>query len=125
MEQPTNDLPISVIRQWSEILGVPVAELIDEPNDSLNVSIGKRASLIKLMKTIRSIREHAMGKRVARLSEMAEQQLTAIMPELADVAPWHAVGQRRTLDDVGRTAINPIHVEHSLLSRIDATPSQH
>jgi hypothetical protein len=24
------------------------------------------------------------------------------MPELAEVTPWHAIGQRRSLDDFGR-----------------------
>jgi len=24
------------------------------------------------------------------------------MPELADVTPWHTVGQRRSLDELGR-----------------------
>jgi hypothetical protein len=26
------------------------------------------------------------------------------MPELSDVTPWHTVGQRRTLDELGRAA---------------------
>jgi len=26
------------------------------------------------------------------------------MPELADVSPWHSVGQRRTRDELGRAA---------------------
>jgi hypothetical protein len=30
------------------------------------------------------------------------------MPELADVTPWHTTGQRRTLDEVGRTARNVV-----------------
>jgi hypothetical protein len=35
---------------------------------------------------------------------MLIDQILELMPELADVAPWHTVGQRRTLDDLGRTA---------------------
>jgi hypothetical protein len=34
---------------------------------------------------------------------MLIEQILEIMPELSDVTPWHTVGQRRTLDDVGRT----------------------
>ncbi len=26
------------------------------------------------------------------------------MPELSEVAPWHTVGQRRSLDELGRAA---------------------
>jgi hypothetical protein len=39
---------------------------------------------------------------------MLVDQILELMPELADVTPWHTVGQRRTLDDVGRTARNPV-----------------
>ncbi len=31
-------------------------------------------------------------------------QLLEIMPELAGVGPWHAVGQRRRLDELGMAA---------------------
>ena len=36
------------------------------------------------------------------------QQLQELMPELAEVSPWHSVGQRRSLDEVGRIAEQPI-----------------
>jgi hypothetical protein len=29
------------------------------------------------------------------------------MPELKDVSPWHSVGQRRSLDELGRIAEQP------------------
>ena len=32
------------------------------------------------------------------------EQILEIMPELADVSPWHTSTSRRTLDDVGRVA---------------------
>jgi hypothetical protein len=35
---------------------------------------------------------------------MLVEQILEIMPELADVTPWHSVGQRRTREDLGRTA---------------------
>jgi len=36
---------------------------------------------------------------------MLIDQILEIMPELADVTPWNTVGQRRTLNDFGRTAL--------------------
>jgi hypothetical protein len=30
------------------------------------------------------------------------------MPELKEVSPWHSVGQRRSLDEMGRIAENPL-----------------
>jgi hypothetical protein len=35
---------------------------------------------------------------------MLEQQLVELMPELKDVAAWHSIGQRRSPDELGRTA---------------------
>jgi hypothetical protein len=59
--------------------------------------------MVKLMKTAAAIRERTDGEPVGRLVGMLIDQILEIMPELADVTPWHTVGQRRTLDDVGRT----------------------
>jgi hypothetical protein len=40
--------------------------------------------------------------------EMLVEQILEIMPELSDVTPWHTVGQRRTLDDLGRSGRSPV-----------------
>jgi hypothetical protein len=56
------------------------------------------------MKTAAAIRELAESDRIERLAQTLVEQLVEIMPELAEVSPWHAVGQRRTLDEYGRTA---------------------
>jgi hypothetical protein len=39
---------------------------------------------------------------------MMADQLVEIMPELRDVNPWHTVGQRRTLDELGRIALETV-----------------
>jgi hypothetical protein len=54
------------------------------------------------MKTALAIlqRDKSVGTR--RLAAMMVEQLVEIMPELAEVSPWHSVGQRRSLDDFGR-----------------------
>jgi hypothetical protein len=44
-----------------------------------------------------------------RLSRLLVEQLVEIMPELKDVsAGWPAIGHRRSTDDLGRIAENPI-----------------
>jgi hypothetical protein len=35
---------------------------------------------------------------------MLEQQLVELMPELKDVSAWHSIGQRRSPNELGRTA---------------------
>jgi hypothetical protein len=36
------------------------------------------------------------------LAESLIAELIDIMPELKEVAAWHSIGQRRTLDDFGK-----------------------
>ena len=91
-EQPDCDLRISDLHRWQEVLEVPIAELLVE-----------RSRMVKLMKTAAAIRERTQGEPVGRMVTMLIEQILEIMPELSDVTPWHTVGQRRTLDDIGRT----------------------
>ena len=62
----------------------------------------ERALLSKLMKTALAIHEKAEAASMKRLAETLVNQLVEIMPELKGVSPWHAVGQRRTLDEMGK-----------------------
>ena len=54
------------------------------------------------MKTVAAIIERADSIGIRRMAETLSNQLLEMMPELKGVAAWHAVGQRRTLDDYGR-----------------------
>lgn len=103
-EQPDCDLRLSDLQRWQEVLEVPVAELLIEGDDQLSGPVLARSRMVKLMKTAAAIRERTGGTPVGSMVGMLIDQLLEIMPELADVTPWHTVGQRRTLDDVGRTA---------------------
>ncbi len=103
-EQADCDLRISDLLRWQEVLEVPVAELLVEGEDALSGPVLERARMVKLMKTVAAIRERSKDPGVARMVDMLVEQILEIMPELSDVTPWHAVGQRRTSDDLGRTA---------------------
>jgi transcriptional regulator with XRE-family HTH domain len=103
-EQPNCDLRLSDLLRWQEVLEVPVAELLVEAEGQLSGPVLARSRMVKLMKTAAALRERTQGSPAARMVEMLVDQILEIMPELADVTPWHTVGQRRTLDDLGRTA---------------------
>lgn len=103
-EQADCDLRLSDLQRWQEVLEVPVAELLVEGDGQLSGPVLERSRMVKLMKTAAAIRERCAGTAVCRMVEMLVEQILEIMPELADVTPWHTVGQRRTLDDLGRTA---------------------
>ncbi|MFM8434139.1 MAG: helix-turn-helix domain-containing protein [Planctomycetia bacterium] len=104
-EQPDCDLRISDVMLWQEVLEVPIAELLVEADGQLSGPVLERSRMVKLMKTAAALRERTRGTPTGRIVEMLCDQILEIMPELADVTPWNTVGQRRTLDDVGRTAI--------------------
>ena len=103
-EQADCDLRLSDLFRWQEVLEVPVAELLVEGEGQLSGPVLERSRMVKLMKTVAAIRERSRDPAVARMVAMLVEQILEIMPELADVTPWHAVGQRRTRDELGRTA---------------------
>jgi transcriptional regulator with XRE-family HTH domain len=101
-EQESADLPLSLLYAWQKVLEVPVAELLVDSDAPLSPPVLDRARLVKLMKTAAAIMEKAHSNAIKRLVTMLVEQLLEIMPELRDVAAWHTIGQRRTLDDYGR-----------------------
>lgn len=107
-EQEDSDIRISDLLNWQEVLEVPIAELLVEAEGQLSGPVLERSRMVKLMKTAAAIREQAEGTPAHRLATMLVEQILEIMPELRDVTPWHNVGQRRSLDDVGRAARCPV-----------------
>lgn len=101
-EESTSDLSLSQLYRWQKILDVPISELLIECDAPLSPPVLERARMIKLMKTVAAIIERADSVGIRRMAETLANQLLEIMPELDGVAPWHAVGQRRTLDEYGR-----------------------
>jgi transcriptional regulator with XRE-family HTH domain len=103
-EEPGNDMLLSDLLRWKEALDVPLADLLVESDGPLSEPIMTRARLLRIMKTVRAIKETATSSSIQRFATMLEQQLVELMPELKDVAAWHSIGQRRSPDEVGRTA---------------------
>jgi transcriptional regulator with XRE-family HTH domain len=108
LEEPTSDMPLSTLYKWQQALEVPVASLLVDDNDPLSEPILNRARMVRLMKTAMAIQEKTDALPVQRLAAMLVEQILEIMPELKEVSPWHAVGQRRSLDECGRIAENPL-----------------
>jgi hypothetical protein len=101
-EDETSDVPLSVLYQWQRVLEVPIAELLVDSDAPLSAPVLERARMVKVMKTVAAIVEKAHSPSLKRLVQMLCNQLLEIMPELTDVAPWHSIGQRRTLEEYGR-----------------------
>lgn len=96
------DLPLSELRKWQSVLDVPIGDLLADPGTPLSRPVLERAHLLRVMKTAMAIRQQADSPALERLSRMLCEQLIELMPELSDVGAWHSVGQRRSLDEVGR-----------------------
>jgi len=103
-EQPTSDILLSRLYAWQQVLDVPVAELLVDTDDPLSPPVMKRAQMVRIMKTAVAILERSHQVGIRRMAQMLVEQLIEIMPELASVTPWHAVGKRRTQDDLGQAA---------------------
>ena len=104
LENEESDMLLSTLYRWQEALEVPVADLLVDQDDPLSAPVLQRARLIRLMKTAAAMREAAQTDQLRRMADMLAEQLVEIMPELKDVSPWHTVGQRRSLDEMGRCA---------------------
>jgi hypothetical protein len=103
-EDPTYDMPLSELLRWQQALEVPLSELLVESDAPLSEPVLTRARLLRVMKTVRAIKDSAGSASIKRFATMLEQQLIELMPELKDVSAWHSIGQRRSPNELGRTA---------------------
>lgn len=101
-EEESTDLHLSDLYRWQKALDVPIADLLIDNEGPLSTPVMKRAQLVKVMKTVEAMVEKARSGELKRMAQTLKEQLIEIMPELEGVAPWHSVGQRRTLDEFGR-----------------------
>lgn len=107
-QDPTADLSLSELYLWQQALEVPIADLLIDTEAPLSGAVLNRARMLRVMKTVRAMKEANPSASMERFITMLENQLLEIMPELQDVTAWHSVGQRRTHDEVGRAAERPV-----------------
>lgn len=99
---PHTDLKVSELLRWQEVLEVPLVDLLVDDSGPLSEPVSHRAAMLRIMKTAKALLEGTHERSTKRLSEMLVNQITEVMPELADVSAWHTVGQRRTQQELGR-----------------------
>ena len=103
-EQASTDLRLSDLYRWQQALDVPAAELLEESGEPLSRPVAERAKMVRVMKTAASLLETAENPTTRRMAENLVAQLCDVMPELKEVSPWHTVGHRRSLEEMGRAA---------------------
>ena len=84
-EEPGCDMLLSELLRWQQALEVPVGDLLVESEAPLSEPVLTRARLLRIMKTVRAIKETATSTSIQRFATMLEQQLVEVMPELKDV----------------------------------------
>jgi transcriptional regulator with XRE-family HTH domain len=104
-QEETDDLPLSALYEWQKALDMPVAELLVELEDSLSPPLLQRAQLLRLMKTALALLEQADSKATRAMAQALIDQLIEVMPELQGISAWHAVGRRRSSDELGVAAL--------------------
>jgi transcriptional regulator with XRE-family HTH domain len=107
-EEGLVELTLADLHRWQQALEVPFADLLQEGANSLSPPVRQRAQLVRIMKTARSIAETSPSERVSRLAEMLREQLTELMPELAEVVAWPNQGSRRPPASVPKILQNQI-----------------
>ena len=101
-EDESKDLRLSDLYRWQQALDVPLEELLVESDKPLSRPVRERARMVRVMKTASALLELAPPGQLRRFAQMLVDQLIDLMPELKEVGPWHSVGQRRSLEEVGR-----------------------
>lgn len=96
------DLTLSALYAWQQVLDVPVADLLVDDEGPLSPAVKQRAQLVRVMKTAVAMLEQSDSAKTKRMAQTLIDQLLDIMPELKEVGPWHTVGQRRTVNEIGR-----------------------
>ncbi len=99
-QSPDADMLLSQLYRWHQALDVPIADLLVEPGPALAPVVERRARLVKMMKTVRSLQLAANTPDVGAMAERLAEQLVELMPELVDVDSWPIVGKRRSTGDI-------------------------
>jgi transcriptional regulator with XRE-family HTH domain len=110
-EQPTADIRLSDLYRWQAALGVPASELLEESGCDFSRPTRLRATLLRVMKTVRSIQEQAREDSIRRLAERLAGDLVGMMPELEGTAAWPTLGQRGKARDLGQAFFRRIGLD--------------
>jgi hypothetical protein len=99
-KSPSTDLSLTDLYRWRQALDVPIADLLVEPGPELAPVVERRARMVKMMKTVRSLQLAANTPEVGVMVERLAEQMVELMPELVDVDSWPIVGKRRSAGDI-------------------------
>ncbi len=107
-EKQGSHLTLADLVRWQRALEVPLIDLLVDEDSPISSPVVSRARWLRIMKTVKALLEASPSPSITRMAQMLEGQVLEVMPELQDVGPWHSVGQRRSHDEQGRIAEQPV-----------------
>ncbi len=82
-KEESTDISVSTLCEWASKLGVPVTELVVEPDEALTPTQLAQSQAARLMKVAARLRDRTKRRNIRRLAQTFVEQLTEILPALA------------------------------------------
>ena len=95
-----SDLTLSQLYAIRDALQLPLVELLALPFAPYESPIGERSSLVLVMKGVKALTDLDPTPRQQVAIDNVIEELVRLMPELARVAAYQSVGQRRCTDEL-------------------------
>lgn len=102
-ESGKSELSVSDLYRWQQALNVPLAELLEVPDASLDEPVRQRACLVRVAKTAHFLVKKCEDGPEQRLARQLVDQLYELMPELKEINAWPE-RRPRPVADFGRAA---------------------
>jgi transcriptional regulator with XRE-family HTH domain len=107
LEDPHADLRLSEVYLWQRALDVPLEDLCLLDDQPVESPVQKRSVMVRVMRTARTIESQELSESQRTNVQNLIAQLLEVMPELAEVVAWPAVGQRRSLEEPSQRDLEP------------------
>jgi transcriptional regulator with XRE-family HTH domain len=86
LQEEATDLSVGMLNRWAAALGVPVTELVVEPEEWKHSTHLDRPDAQRLLRMAAKLRERSRRRSVQRLAQTFVEQLTEILPILDPAA---------------------------------------
>jgi transcriptional regulator with XRE-family HTH domain len=113
-EQSATDLTLRDLYRWQQLLKVPLAELLAEPDETLGLPAVKPEKLSPALEVALLILQQTKQPGIRRMAHTLVDQLVELSPELKRIAEEHTAGQAHRLDEQGRAMKGALPVDFFL-----------
>jgi len=117
LREESTDISVSTLCEWASKLGVPVTDLVIEPDESLRPTQLPQSQAARLMKVAAKLRDRSKRRNIRRLAQTFVEQLAEILPALEQIGKKnHRLPRRTNRSPVAR---NPRRLAEEFFTRCD------